>query len=73
MTKIVDGHEHSDRSVPSLRRTYGGRTSFEIGSIDWRCVSCGERVDPVILAHRQHQTSRQVKPKRYLPVQAEPA
>lgn len=26
---------------------------FELGSIDWRCVSCGERVDPVILAHRQ--------------------
>ncbi len=32
---------------------------FEIGSIDWRCVSCGERVDQVILAHRQHQGSRQ--------------
>jgi hypothetical protein len=26
---------------------------FEIGSFDWRCVSCGERIDPVILAHRQ--------------------
>lgn len=26
---------------------------FEIGSIDWHCVSCGERIDPVILAHRQ--------------------
>ncbi|MBH0202339.1 MAG: hypothetical protein HP496_08610 [Nitrospira sp.] len=25
---------------------------FEIGSIDWHCVSCGERIDPVILAHR---------------------
>ena len=28
---------------------------FEIGSFDWHCVSCGERVDPVILAHRQTQ------------------
>ena len=28
---------------------------FEIGSFDWRCVSCGERIDPVILAHRQAQ------------------
>jgi hypothetical protein len=28
---------------------------FEIGSIDWHCVSCGERIDPVILAHRQAQ------------------
>lgn len=26
---------------------------FEIGSVDWRCISCGERIDPVILAHRQ--------------------
>ncbi len=26
---------------------------FEIGSFDWRCVSCGERIDPVILTHRQ--------------------
>lgn len=26
---------------------------FESGSFDWRCVSCGERIDPVILAHRQ--------------------
>jgi tRNA(Ile2) C34 agmatinyltransferase TiaS len=26
---------------------------FELGSFDWRCVSCGERVDPVILAHRE--------------------
>jgi hypothetical protein len=26
---------------------------FEIRSIDFRCVSCGERVDPVILAHRR--------------------
>lgn len=28
---------------------------FEIGSFDWHCLSCGERVDPVILAHRQTQ------------------
>ncbi len=26
---------------------------FELSSFDRRCVSCGERVDPVILAHRQ--------------------
>lgn len=26
---------------------------FEIRSIDWHCVSCGERIDPVILTHRQ--------------------
>lgn len=26
---------------------------FEIRSIDWRCISCGERIDSVILAHRR--------------------
>lgn len=26
---------------------------FEIGSFDWHCISCGDRIDPVILAHRQ--------------------
>ncbi len=26
---------------------------FELGAYDWRCVSCGERIDPVILAHRR--------------------
>jgi len=31
---------------------------FEIASIDWRCVSCGERIDPVILAHRKQEFAR---------------
>ena len=31
---------------------------FEIGSIEWRCVSCGERIDPVILTHRQKALPR---------------
>ena len=26
---------------------------LELRSFDWRCVSCGERIDAVILAHRQ--------------------
>ncbi len=30
----------------------------ELGSVDWRCVSCGERIDPVILAHRQQNLAR---------------
>lgn len=28
---------------------------FELGSFDWHCVSCGDRLDPVIIAHRQTQ------------------
>jgi hypothetical protein len=31
---------------------------FEIGSIDWHCLSCGERVDSVILAHRRKDEIR---------------
>lgn len=31
---------------------------FEIGSFDWRCVSCGERIDPVILGHRRKDLAR---------------
>ena len=31
---------------------------FEIGSIDWHCISCGERVDRVILAHRQRDPAK---------------
>lgn len=31
---------------------------LEVGSFDWRCVSCGERIDPVILAHREKGLAR---------------
>lgn len=31
---------------------------FEIRSMDFRCVSCGERIDPVILAHREKYSIR---------------
>jgi len=31
---------------------------FEIGLIEWRCVICGERIDPVILTHRQKAFAR---------------
>jgi hypothetical protein len=30
----------------------------ELGAFDWHCVSCGERIDPVILAHRQKNFAR---------------
>ena len=30
----------------------------ELGSYDWRCVSCGERIDPVILEHRRQELAR---------------
>ncbi|MBU6481120.1 MAG: hypothetical protein KGS09_11320 [Nitrospirae bacterium] len=33
--------------------------SADTGTVEWRCVMCGERVDQVILAHRQHHEARQ--------------
>lgn len=39
---------------------------FETGSFDWRCVSCGERIDPVILAHRQKDLARVEAEKLFL-------
>lgn len=30
----------------------------ETGTVEWRCVTCGERVDQVILAHRQRREAR---------------
>lgn len=31
----------------------------DTGTMEWHCVTCGERVDQVILAHRQRQEARQ--------------
>lgn len=31
---------------------------FELGSVNWRCIGCGERIDPVILAHRKKNVAR---------------
>lgn len=33
--------------------------SLETGVVEWHCVICGERVDPVILAHRLRRETRQ--------------
>lgn len=33
--------------------------STDTGTLEWHCVTCGDRVDQVILAHRHHQGSRQ--------------
>jgi len=29
----------------------------ELASCNWRCISCGERIDPVILAHRRQSVA----------------
>lgn len=33
--------------------------SADTGTVEWHCVTCGDRVDQVILAHRQRRESRQ--------------
>lgn len=33
--------------------------SYDTGTAEWHCVTCGDRVDQVILAHRQHREARQ--------------
>lgn len=48
----TDNGEHSAR----CHRCGGLMVSeevLELRSFDWRCVSCGERIDAVILAHRK--------------------
>jgi len=55
MTKVVTAKDKNIRT-DRCHRCGGLMVSekvFEIGSIDWHCVSCGERIDPVILVHRQ--------------------
>jgi hypothetical protein len=33
--------------------------STDTGTVEGHCVTCGERVDQVIMSHRQHQEARQ--------------
>ena len=61
MVKVAKKAGVQQRAVDRCHRCGGLMVQepvFEIGSSDWRCVSCGERVDPVILAHRQKNPAR---------------
>jgi hypothetical protein len=33
--------------------------STDTGTVEWHCVTCGDRIDQVILAHRQYHEVRQ--------------
>jgi DNA-directed RNA polymerase subunit M/transcription elongation factor TFIIS len=39
--------------------------STDTRTAEWHCVTCGDRVDQVILAHRQYQRSRQESEKDF--------
>lgn len=32
---------------------------FDVGGECWRCVICGERIDPVIVAHRREMAAQE--------------
>lgn len=58
MTKVVAAKDKNIRTDRCHR--CGGlmvpEKVLEIGSIDWHCISCGERIDSVILAHRKRDS-----------------
>lgn len=53
--KIISTQRHSSNRCHRCGGLMIQEKVFELGSFDWHCVSCGERVDRVILAHRQAQ------------------
>ncbi len=38
---------------------------FELGAFNWRCVSCGDRIDPIILQHRREERERAAAAKLF--------
>ena len=38
----------------------------ETGTVEWRCVTCGERVDHVVLAHRRRREARRESEQDFL-------
>jgi tRNA(Ile2) C34 agmatinyltransferase TiaS len=59
MTKIVAAMNTQTNQCHRCGGLMVEERIFEIGSIDWRCVSCGDRVDQVILANRQRREAQQ--------------
>ncbi|MEW6542568.1 MAG: hypothetical protein AB1411_03045 [Nitrospirota bacterium] len=53
------------RAVPPRCDRCGGLLVFEwIGELNgddgtWRCVICGERIDPVVVAHRREMAAHE--------------
>ena len=58
-TKNIQGKK---RALDCCHRCGGlmvSELSADTGTVEGHCVTCGERVDQVIFAHRQHQEARQ--------------
>ena len=61
-TATIKTKEAKKRALDCCHRCGGlmvSELSTDTGTVEWHCVTCGERVDQVILAHRQHQEPRQ--------------
>lgn len=61
MTKVSKASVSREVRVDCCHRCGGlmvPEQVHELGAFDWHCVSCGERIDPVILAHRQKNFAR---------------
>ena len=61
MTKVSNGFVARQVRVDCCHRCGGLMVSeqvHELGAFDWHCVSCGERIDPVILQHRRQELPR---------------
>ncbi len=61
MTKVSKTSVAQQGRIDCCHRCGGLMVSeevHELGTFDWHCVSCGERIDPVILAHRQKDLAR---------------
>lgn len=58
-TKNIQG---KNRALDCCHRCSGlmvSELSADTGTMERRCVTCGERLDQVILAHRQHQEAQE--------------
>jgi len=62
MTKVLKNSVSREVRVDCCHRCGGLMVPEQVhelgGFVDWHCVSCGERIDPVILAHRQENFGR---------------
>lgn len=61
MVKVAKGSVAKPVRIDCCHRCGGlmvPESVHELRSYDWRCISCGERIDPVILAHRGQELAR---------------
>lgn len=61
-TATIKTKQAGNRAIDCCHRCSGlmvAELSIDTGTVEWHCVTCGDRVDQVILAHRHHQAARQ--------------